>query len=137
MITVRIIQWIAGLAGLAALTLGLLFWIAQIDLINIHMLLGLIVALALLVLGIVAVSTRGMRLLGAIGIVYALIVPVFGLTQARLLVGSTHWLIQAAHLLVGLGALALMGIIGTRYIRLKGTSAKGAASQENVPQATR
>ena len=119
MTVVRIIQWIAGIAGLGALALGLLFWIAQIDLLNIHMLLGLTVALALLVLSIVMVATRGMRLLGAIGIVYAFILPVFGLTQSGILTGSTHWLIQVAHLLVGLGALALAGIMGTRYIRLK------------------
>jgi hypothetical protein len=119
MTVVRIIQWIAGIAGLGALALGLLFWIAQIDLLNIHMLLGLTVALALLVLSIVMVATRGMRLLGAIGIVYAFILPVFGLTQSGILIGSTHWLIQVAHLLVGLGALALAGIMGTRYIRLK------------------
>ena len=119
MIAVRIIQWVAGLAGLGALTLGLLFWIAQIDLINIHMLLGLTVALALLVLSIVMVATRGMRLLGAVGIVYALILPVFGLTQPGILIGSMHWLIQAAHLLVGLGALALAGVMATRYMRLK------------------
>ena len=119
MIAVRIIQWVAGLAGLGALALGLLFWIAQIDLINIHMLLGLTVALALLVLSIVMVATRGMRLLGAVGIVYAFILPVFGLTQSGILIGSLHWLIQAAHLLVGLGALALAGVMTTRYMRLK------------------
>jgi hypothetical protein len=119
MIAVRIIQWVAGLAGLGALALGLLFWIAQVDDINIHMLFGLTVALALLVLSIMMVATRGMRLLGAVGIVYAFILPVFGLTQSGILIGSLHWLIQAAHLLVGLGALALAGIMATRYIRLK------------------
>ncbi len=137
MVTVRIIQWTAGIAGLGALALGLLFWIAQIAFINIHMLLGLIVALSLLVLGIVAVCTRGMRLLGAVGIVYALIVPVFGLTQATLLVGSLHWLIQTAHLLIGIGALALMGVISTRYLRLKQAAAKAAAPQATASQAVR
>ena len=119
MTVVRVIQWIAGIAGLVALVLGLLFWIAQIDLINIHMLFGLTVALALLVLSIVMVATSGMRVLGAIGIVYAFILTVFGYTQSGILTGSTHWLIQVLHLLVGLGALALTGIMATRYVRLK------------------
>jgi hypothetical protein len=92
--------------------------------ISIHLLFGLTVALSLLILGIVGVFTRGLRLLGAISIVYALILPVFGLTQATLLVGSMHWLIQTAHLLVGLGGLALAGIIGIRYLRLKPAAAK-------------
>ena len=131
---VRIIRGIGGLAGLGALTLGLLIWIAQLNLISVHMLFGLTVALSLLILSIVAVFTRGMRLLGAIGIIYALIVPAFGLTQATLLIGSMHWLIQTAHLLVGLGALALIGVIGTRYLRLKRASANAAASHVPASQ---
>jgi hypothetical protein len=102
MIAVRLIRGIAGVAGLGALTLGLLSWIANLNFISIHMLFGLTVALSLLTLGVVGVFTRGMRLLGALGIVYALFVPAFGVTQATLLVGSLHWLIRAAHLLVGL-----------------------------------
>jgi hypothetical protein len=129
MMVVRIIRGIAGVAGLGALTLGLLYWIAQMNFISMHMLFGLIVALSLLILGIVAVFTRGMRLLGAIGIVYALIVPAFGLTQAALFVGSLHWLIQTAHLLVGLGALAFIGVISTRYLRLKRLATKAPAPQ--------
>jgi hypothetical protein len=125
---------IAGVAGLGALTLGLLFWIANLNFIGLHMLLGLTVALSLLILGIMGVFTRGMRLLGAIGIVYALIVPVFGVTQTALLVGSLHWLIQTAHLLVGLGALALAGILGTRYLRLKQVTARGAAPERAPAQ---
>ena len=134
MIAVRIIRVIAGIAGLGALTLGLLFWIANMNFIGLHMLFGLIVALSLLILGIVGVFTAGMRLLGAIGIVYALFVPVFGLTQATLLVGSLHWLIQTAHLLVGLGALALIGILSIRYLRLKQVTARGAAPERTPAQ---
>ncbi len=134
MIAVRIIRGIAGVAGLGALTLGLLDWIANVSFISIHILFGLTVALSLLILGIVGVFTKGMRLLGAIGIVYALILPVFGLTQTTLLVDSLHWLIQAAHLLVGLGALALAGIIGTRYLRLKSAAAKAAVPEATVSQ---
>lgn len=134
MIAVRIIRVIAGIAGLGALTLGLLFWIVNMNFIGLHMLFGLIVALSLLILGIVGVFTGGMRLLGAIGIVYALIVPVFGVTQATLLVGSLHWLIQTAHLLVGLGALALIGVLSIRYLRLKQVTARGAAPERVTTQ---
>lgn len=130
---VRIIQWIAGLAGLAAVTLGLLIWLAQMDALrSVHMLFGFVVALSLLGFSILAVFTRGMRRLGGVGIVYALIVPIFGLTQETLLVGSLHWLIQIAHLLVGLGAIALIGIIGMRYLRRN-----RAVSQTPAPQAGR
>jgi hypothetical protein len=117
--TTRIIQIILGIAGLGALTLGLLFWIANIELISIHMLFGLIVALTLLAMSVMAVSTRGMRIWGVVGIVYALIVPVFGLTQFRILVGNMHWLIQTLHMLVGIGALVLGGGMSARYAALK------------------
>lgn len=119
MTAVRIIDWIVRIAGLGAVVLGLSFWFLGIDLISIHMLFGLTVALSLLILSLIALSVSGLRLLGAIGIVYALFVPFFGLTQTRLLPNSAHWLIQTAHLLVGLGALALAGFISTRYKRVR------------------
>jgi len=130
--TVRIVQWITGIVGLGALVLGLMFWIAHIDLISLHRLLGFIVAIGLLVMSLIAVSTRGMRVLGLVGVVYAFILPVFGLTQQTLLVGDLHWLIQTIHMLLGIGALALAGIMGTRYVRL--TRAVRAASQVTVPE---
>ena len=133
MVIVRIIQWIAGLAGLAALALGLLIWFANMDFISIHMLLGLTVALFLLLLGIIAVFTRGIRVLGAVSIVYAIILPIFGLTQTTLLIGNSHWLIEVAHLLVGLGALALMGVISTRYLRLKRADNNAPTPQTIAP----
>lgn len=134
MIAVRIIVWIGRVAGLGALLLGLLFWIANIDFISVHMLFGLTVALALLLLSILLVFTRGMRLLGIVGIVYTVILPVFGLRQATLLVGSMHWLIQVAHLLVGIGALALIQVMSTRYERLRMATTTTAAPQASVPQ---
>ncbi len=130
MITTRTIQIIAGIAGLGALTLGLLFWIANIDLLNIHMLLGLIVALSLLVMSIIAVSTRGMRIWGIVGIIYAVIVPIFGLRQATLLIGDLHWIIQVLHMLVGIGAIVLTGIMGARYLALKQAKASPIAEPQ-------
>src|SRR5437588_2175936 len=107
---VRMLQWITGIVGLGALVLGLMFWIANIDLISLHMLFGLIVALVLLVMSLVAVSSKGMRLLGFIGVLYAFILPVFGLSQATMFVCDLHWMFETAHMLVGLGALALTAI---------------------------
>ena len=127
MIAVRIIVWIGRIAGLGALLLGLLFWIANIDFISIHILFGLAVAIALLALSIVMVFTRGTRVLGVIGIVYTLILPIFGLRQATLLVGNIHWLIQAVHLLVGIGALALIQVMSTRFERFRLPTTKAAA----------
>jgi len=120
MSVVRIIQVIAGISGLVALVLGLLIWFAQMYVVlPVHMILGLIVTLVLLIFSILALLTSGLRVLGVIGIIYALFVPIFGLTQASLLAGDLHWLVRIAHLLVGVGAMGLIGNIGARYVRLK------------------
>lgn len=120
MVFVRIIQWIARIAWLGAISLGLLYWIVGIDLISFHMLFGITLALSMLILSIISVCTPGNRLLGAIGIGYALVLPLFGLTQMRILVGDLHWLIRSLHLLVGIGAIVLIQFMGTRYERLRG-----------------
>lgn len=119
MIAVQITRWVASIIGLGALLLGLAFWLFQINLISVHMLFGLIVTLSLLGLGITMLFSRGLRLLGIISIIYAPILPIFGMTQDRLLIGDLHWLIRVAHMLVGIGALALIGLIGARYQALK------------------
>jgi hypothetical protein len=128
---VRLISLIARVALMVTLGLGLLYWIAQlfawgwllvllaqIGFPNIHELFGTIGVLGLLILGGMAVWTRGSRLLGAGGIIYALLVPVFGMTQALILVGNLHWLIQTTHLLLGIGAMFLARWIEKRYQRL-------------------
>ena len=114
----RLLQIIAGICGVVVLTLGMGTY-THANFTNIHMLFGLLVALALLVLAIMAAFTSRLRRLGLISMVYALILPIFGVTQQMILVGDLHWLIEAAHLLVGGGALALTGTISARFMRLK------------------
>ena len=75
---VRILQIIVGIAGLCALVLGLFIWIANIHFTDIHMLFGLLVTLGLLVMSIIALTTRGLRIWGLVGIAYAIIVLLFG-----------------------------------------------------------
>jgi hypothetical protein len=125
---VRLISLIARVALIVTLGLGLLYWIAQlfvwigllvflaqIGFPDIHEGFGTIGVLGLLILGTVAVFTKGSRLLGAGSMIYAFLVPAFGLTQTLILVGALHWVIQAAHLLVGIGAMVLAQRIEKRY----------------------
>jgi hypothetical protein len=118
-IAVRIFQWITGLAGLGALAFGLLDWITNISIIPVHMLFGFILTIALLILSILMLFGSRVRVWGVVGIVYALIVPLLGLTQTTLLVGNVHWLIRTLHMLVGIGAMALAGIMARWYTLLK------------------
>jgi hypothetical protein len=144
---VRLISLLARVALMVTLGLGLLYWIAQvlrwsgllillaqIGFPTIHEWLGAIGALGLLILGAIAIWTRGSRLLGAGGVVYALLIPAFGMTQTLILVGNLHWLIRAAHLLVGLGAMAFVQRIEKRHQRLKAPSS-GEGTPDEASQA--
>ena len=126
----RLLQIIVGITGLCALVLGLLIWIANIDLIDIHMLFGLLVTLGLLVMSILALTAPGLRIWGMVGIVYSIILLIFGESQSNVLAGNLHWLIQALHTLVGIGAIVLTGFIGARYRMLKRGEAKPEASSQ-------
>lgn len=137
MAAVRIISWIARLSGLVALVLGLVFWFAQIDLITVHMAFGLLVALSLLVLSIVMLSIRGGRILGVIGVFYALIVPMFGELQLDLYISGASWLVPTVHMLIGIGAVALAQVMFTRYTRLKRASDPSALSSKSELRAAK
>jgi uncharacterized membrane protein len=128
--TARILQIVVGIAGLCALVLGLFIWIANIDLTDIHILFGFLVTLGLLVMSIIALTARGLRIWGLVGIVYAIILLIFGEAQSNLLAGNLHWLIQALHTLVGIGAIVLTGALGARYRTLKRSEAKPKASSQ-------
>src|SRR5579859_8299600 len=71
-IFMRILLRTGPLAGIGALILGLLNWFFHINFIEIHMLFGFLVTLTLLIVGSVAVFTKGLRVLGVIAIVFAL-----------------------------------------------------------------
>ncbi len=129
---VRIISFTARLSLMTAMVLGLLFWIAQIPFLSIlshffaqiglrtiHQVFAFTGVFFFLVTALVAVWTRGTRLLGAAGVIYALIVPAFGLAQTLILVGELHWIIQAVHLLIGIGAMYLALGIEKRYQQLQ------------------
>lgn len=128
---VRITSLIARSAFMAAMVLGLLFWIAQIPglsmflrvllqikVTGIHEVLGIIGAFTFFLLALIVAWTRKLRTLGVLSIVYALLVVAFGLTQSRLLVGNLHWVTQIVHLLIGIGAMYLARGVERRYRRL-------------------
>jgi hypothetical protein len=95
-------------SGSILIILGLLFWTGHaLTLIPFHMLLGFLLVLSLWTLaGLAATSgvNWGWVLLA---IIWGFIVVTFGLTQTQLLPGSTHWVIQVLHLLIGLAAIGL------------------------------
>jgi hypothetical protein len=100
--------------GLLALLLGLLFWGGDArGLIPLHMLLGLIVAIAIVVLSVAAI-TAGRVGLGVVGIVVAVLLVIVGGGQDRMLPGDAHFAVQVLHILLGMGAIGCGEVIGKR-----------------------
>ena len=117
-----------GLFGIALVVLGILFWTGQaLSLLPVHMVLGglfVICLWVLVVLGLLAPGSRGFALLV---LVWSLIVPALGVEQLSLLPGSSHWVIQAVHLLVGIIAMGLGHSLARRLGR-------GPADSAAVPE---
>lgn len=105
------------ITGLIQIVLGLLFWTGNaLNLIPIHILSGFVLILSLWVLAVLAALVGVSRGVVALAIVWGLVVPILGLTQAQLLTGPAHWIIEVLHLLVGLAAIG-MGVRLARRIR--------------------
>lgn len=108
-------QMVVRFSGLILIVLGILFWTGHaLSLVSLHMLLGLILVLALWVLAFLGARARVGAGFVAFAIVWGIVVLFLGLTQASLLPGSLHWIIQVLHLLVGLGAMGVGDRLGER-----------------------
>jgi hypothetical protein len=133
---VRGLQWLSRLVGAVELTLGLVIWFVGVSSVTLHIGLGIAMTLILVIISGIALSTRGTRQLGVIGIVYACILPALGMAQYTLLIGNLHWLIQVIHLLIGIGSIAVIHWIGGRYLSLQRAITQAVPEQAAVPQAS-
>jgi hypothetical protein len=118
---IRIASVVLSFAGLLALILGLLVWTTNApNLIQMHMLLGLLAVGALWFIGIgQAFSKGGSWLIAACALVVGAAMIIIGLTQSALMLGASHWVIQIVHLVLGLLVIG-MGHMGAARYR-KGT----------------
>ena len=92
--------------GVLLILLGVIFWTGNaLQLIPVHIFLGIVLVLSLWMLAAIA-GASGVQIRWVIlAVAWGLILPVLGLTQDRLLTGGWHWTIQVLHLLIGLGAM--------------------------------
>ncbi len=101
------VQWVLRIAGAASVLLGLAFWGGYLlELLPVHMALGVAVVLALWTLSGAALARADLRGWGAALVVLGLVVIALGITQTGLLPGSWHWVIRLVHLLLGVGAVS-------------------------------
>jgi hypothetical protein len=101
---IRIASMVLSLAGLLALILGLLFWTGSaLNLVSLHMLLGLVAVGALWIIAVAqALGHSGRWIVAAVAITVGALMVVLGLTQSSLMLGEFHWVIRIIHLLLGL-----------------------------------
>jgi hypothetical protein len=114
---IRIASIVLSFAGLLALILGLLIWTGTaLNLVQMHMLLGLLAVGALWVIGIgQAFSMGGSWIIAACALAVGAILMFIGMTQASLMVGAFHWIIQLLHLALGLLVIGIGHIGAARY----------------------
>lgn len=108
-------RMLLGVSGVALLLLGVLFWTGHaLALIPLHMLLGAILVLSMWMLVAISLYARVAMGFAAVVLVWSLVTPLLGMTQVQLLPGSGHWIVQVLHLLVGIAAMGLGGVLAKR-----------------------
>jgi hypothetical protein len=130
-------QWVVRLGGLVQIVLGLTFWSGHaLSLLPVHMLMGVLVSLGLAVLGVLAWRAGAPAAAAALAIVWALVLPVFGVMHGGILPGRWHWVVRLLHLALGIGALGFAQRLADRVLRPSTTGAsptvRGATDDRRV-----
>lgn len=115
---VLILRALISVLGICLVALGILFWTGHaLSLMQLHMMLGGLFVLTLWGLTVLGFIARGTRPLALVVLIWSLIVPALGVEQLQLLPGADHWIVQAAHLLVGIIAMGLGHSLARRLSR--------------------
>lgn len=114
-IAIIVSRVLLGISGVALLLLGILFWTGHaLTLVPLHMLLGALLVLSMWMLVAISLHARTAMGFAAVVLVWSLIVPLLGMAQMQLLPGGGHWVVQVLHLLVGIAAMGLGGVLAKR-----------------------
>jgi hypothetical protein len=126
---VTVVQVLIRATGLLQLALGLAFWTGYLRVaLPFHLFSGLLFVVLLLAQTGLAAWAGAPWPLVLVAFAWALVVPVFGLAHAALLPGHLHWIVQAAHLVVGLLAIGLAErLSAAARARLESTGAQRPA----------
>lgn len=115
--TKSIALWIIRVVAALLLILGIMVWPGNADgLITPHIALGVVLTIALLVMDYQAFRAGVSPGLVALAVVWALALPVLGLTQ-EMLPESFATFTQLFHLLLGVGAWLLAETLGRRMAK--------------------
>jgi len=109
---VTILQMIVRLLGVVQIILGLCIWFNIAHPNALHAALGsvfVLVGWAIALIALFALPRRGAAL-GAL--LLGGVVIWFGVAQTTLLIGSMHWLVRVAHLLLGVAMIGVVEMLG-------------------------
>lgn len=123
MTAVAAAQWTVRVAGLIALVLGLVLWVGEPSgLRPIHMLVGVVLVVGLVLLAVLGLRAGIGPVLPTVAIAWAIVVPVFGMSQETILPGDMHVVVEVSHLLVGIVAIGIGEAIAARIGRVAATA---------------
>ena len=110
-----IAQTVARTLWAIQIGLGVLFWTYNaLNLIPLHMLIGLVFVLALWVLAGLGLRAGVHPGLASAAFAWGLLVIALGMTQMQILPGDLHWIVQVVHLGFGLAAIGFAEALGRR-----------------------
>jgi hypothetical protein len=110
---VGVLQMLARLLGVVQLLVGLAIWFGwATSAVAFHSAVGSLFVLIVWVIAIIALFALSRRALPLITLLVASVALWFGMAQTTLLVGSAHWAVRVAHLLVGVATMGLAEVLG-------------------------
>ena len=106
---------VVRITGILQLVMGILIWMGGFPyLVPVHMLIGVVFVLAMWVLGFRAISARVASAFAVVLIGWGAFVVAFGMTQAQILPGPNHPVIQVVHVVVGLMAMGFSDMVAKK-----------------------
>jgi hypothetical protein len=127
MTSARVLNIFIRICGAGALALGLAFWLGYArSFAQLHIGFGIGLVISLWALAGIAWRNSAPRGLVAFAAAWGLVAWVLGITQSQILPGPLHWVVEVAHLAVGLIAIAVGGQLVGAVVHRR-IAASGAA----------
>lgn len=121
---IKILQWVARIAWVGAILLGMSFWTGRpIAPLSVHMTCGGLVALALAILAILAITHRVRVPVAVVAVLWAIATVAVGTMQDWWVGAGSHVLIEVVHLILGIGAIGLAEMLAAALNRKSLTAA--------------
>ena len=118
---IKLLAWFTRITGLIALILGFFLWQGRFPgTLRLHMTLGALVAAYLVMISLAAGFARVRPPMALVGLLWAAATVYVGMKQNIMMPGSSHWVIEVVHVLLGVGAIGLVEMLAGAYSRQKG-----------------